>query len=205
MGSAWNNWFHITGHTSGSWLPGDPRGWRTRHHREHIEGDYKNPPKTGSGDALLARSRALMKHEPVVLDEGSQSICAEVIFASLARHGVEVAILVVDRVHFHVLAKFLLVESQRKPTDLDPWACARNPPVAQIRQIVGTAKKDASRELSEREIAPRGPTWAKRARMQPIDDRSHQVNTYRYIERHPGILKRRDQSAPLSPHKIASD
>jgi hypothetical protein len=32
------------GHTYGTWLPGDPKGFRTRHHREHIEGDYKKPP-----------------------------------------------------------------------------------------------------------------------------------------------------------------
>lgn len=40
----WNDWYHIMCHTYGTWLPGDPRGFRTRHHREHVEGDYKSPP-----------------------------------------------------------------------------------------------------------------------------------------------------------------
>ena len=39
----WNDWYHCTTHTYGSWLRGDRRGWRARHHREHVQGDYKNP------------------------------------------------------------------------------------------------------------------------------------------------------------------
>ena len=40
-------WFHVTAHTYGAWLAGDARGFRTRHHREHVEGDYKHPPPAG--------------------------------------------------------------------------------------------------------------------------------------------------------------
>jgi hypothetical protein len=40
-------WYHIMLTTSGDWLYGDARGFRTRHHREHVEGDYKNPPPPG--------------------------------------------------------------------------------------------------------------------------------------------------------------
>ncbi|HEX3314753.1 MAG TPA: hypothetical protein VHR72_07680 [Gemmataceae bacterium] len=29
--------------TYGSWLPGNPRGFRSRKHRIHSSGDYKNP------------------------------------------------------------------------------------------------------------------------------------------------------------------
>jgi hypothetical protein len=29
-------WYHIIMSTYGSWLYGDARGFRTRHHREHI-------------------------------------------------------------------------------------------------------------------------------------------------------------------------
>src|SRR4029079_6566514 len=43
----WNAWYHVTNHVCGSWVRGDPRGWRSRHHREHVDGDYKNPPPTG--------------------------------------------------------------------------------------------------------------------------------------------------------------
>jgi hypothetical protein len=46
--SAWRDWYHVTGSTYGAWLPGDPRGFRTRHHRQHVEGDYKDPPPRAS-------------------------------------------------------------------------------------------------------------------------------------------------------------
>ena len=54
-------WFHCTTHTYGAWLYGDPRGFRTRHHREHVEGDYKNPPPKGKYDRQYQRSKKLLK------------------------------------------------------------------------------------------------------------------------------------------------
>ena len=59
MHRAWNNWFHCTGGTKGTWLRGDPRGWRARHHREHCEGDYKNPPPPGAHRELYELSKRL--------------------------------------------------------------------------------------------------------------------------------------------------
>ena len=42
----WNFWYHVGSNTKGTWLTGDPRGFRSRHHREHVEGDYRrlSPP-----------------------------------------------------------------------------------------------------------------------------------------------------------------
>ena len=39
MPRPWNNWFHCMTSAYGQWLPGDPKGWRERNHRKHIEGD----------------------------------------------------------------------------------------------------------------------------------------------------------------------
>jgi len=61
----WNNWYHVTVHVYGSWLRGDPRGWRARHHREHVDGDYKHPSPKGKYDNLYELSKALMKRDPV--------------------------------------------------------------------------------------------------------------------------------------------
>jgi hypothetical protein len=36
-------WYHIIETTYGAWLYGDQRGFRTRHHREHVDGDDKRP------------------------------------------------------------------------------------------------------------------------------------------------------------------
>ena len=62
----WNNWYHCMGNTHGTWLPGDPRGFRTRHHKEHVEGDYKNPP-VENYEQRLRKSKELMKRDPVYL------------------------------------------------------------------------------------------------------------------------------------------
>ena len=55
---AWNGWYHVNGNTYGTWLPGDERGWRSRHHKVHVNGDYKNPPPPGAHDAHLEIGRA---------------------------------------------------------------------------------------------------------------------------------------------------
>jgi len=117
---------------------------------------------------------------PVELTESQRVVVAGALLESLIRHSVLVAILCVDSHHAHVLAKF----PPGKPTD--PWASARlrNPAIARIRHVVGIAKKDAARTLSDRGPAPVGGIWATRSRCQPVADRAHQVSVYRYIERH---------------------
>jgi hypothetical protein len=67
-------WFHLTTHTYGVWLYGDPRGFRTRHHREHIEGDYKNPPPPGKYADKLQRSKESLKQDPVKLNAEFRAI-----------------------------------------------------------------------------------------------------------------------------------
>lgn len=103
---AWNGWYHVNGNTYGTWLRGDSRGWRARHHREHVDGDYKDPPPAGTYDRLLARSRWLMTREPVHLSGAARKLACRVMVESLRRDGVEVIALCVDDHHFHLLARF---------------------------------------------------------------------------------------------------
>jgi hypothetical protein len=63
----WNDWYHCMGSTYGTWLPGDARGFRTRHHREHIEGDYRNPPPKGMYEARHQQSKDVMQRDVVYL------------------------------------------------------------------------------------------------------------------------------------------
>ena len=62
-------WHHCIATTYGAWLPGDDFGFRTRHHREHVEGDYRNPPPPGAHQQLLSRSRRLLKQPAVSIPE----------------------------------------------------------------------------------------------------------------------------------------
>ncbi len=40
---AWRNWYHVSCNTYGTWLPGDPRGWRERKHKKHVDGEQVRP------------------------------------------------------------------------------------------------------------------------------------------------------------------
>jgi hypothetical protein len=80
---AWNHWYHCTAHTYGSWLRGDPRGWRARHHREQVVGDYKNPPPRGEYDALFAYSKSLMKRDSIQIAQELRQFVLDAIVARL--------------------------------------------------------------------------------------------------------------------------
>ena len=157
----WNNWYHCNGNTYGTWLRGDPRGFRERHHRSHIEGDYRNPPQKGLHDAKLRMSHSKMKLSAVYLSRDEYEIAGLGMVQNLQRHDVVVLALCLDDHHFHLLARF----PDRRP-----------------RWWIGRAKLHSSRLLVDRGRA--SPIWAKRCRCLPITDRGHQVNTFQYISQH---------------------
>jgi hypothetical protein len=160
----WNFWFHITGSTYGAWLRGDPRGWRTRHHREHVEGDYKNPPRPEDSAPVLARSRVLMREqEPVRLSPAARRLACGVFARALAYHQIDTVAIAICATHYHVLARF---------RDRDP------------RKWIGIAKSRSARHLSEAGLCEPGGVWALRCRCWPIRDRDHQVAAAQYILRH---------------------
>jgi hypothetical protein len=80
-------WFHCITHTYGAWLYGDPRGFRTRHHRENVEGDYKNPPPKGRYDTQHVRSKRLLKQPPVVIPAHMRPVVGEAVRDRLTAHG----------------------------------------------------------------------------------------------------------------------
>ncbi len=102
----WRNWYHCMASTFGHWLPGDPQGFRTRHHREHIEGDYKNPPPPGKHDGRLAHSRRIMKRPPVLLPPEARLEACKRLVEALHHYDVQVIDLCMTATHFHVLARF---------------------------------------------------------------------------------------------------
>jgi hypothetical protein len=151
------------GHTYGTWLPGDRRGFRTRDHREHVEGDYKHPPPEGMYDATYARSRQLMKRDPIYLNVEQRLLIVRLLVESLQRRSFDVAVACVTDVHFHVLARF---------PDHNP------------RHWIGVAKKESSHYAKETHLAPNGGLWAVRSKSLPARSRDHQLNAARYIFDH---------------------
>lgn len=153
----WNNWIHITGSTYGSWLRGDPRGWRSYKHREHVEGDYRNPPPRGMYDAMHARSRSIMTRDGVELSwDARVSACRKMVLALRFHHAV-VQDLCVGAKHFHALV-------QCYPIDVETWKIIRIDGRSQNRDpkhLIGIAKKESARELSREGLALAGGVWAR--------------------------------------------
>lgn len=155
-------WFHITCHTYGAWLHGDQRSFRTRHHREHIVGDYKNPPPPGMYAPRLARSRALLQQEPVRLEPKWWPIIGAAAKDKLIELGTELLVVSLGATHLHFQGKM--------------------PPGPVPRLWVGRAKVHSNFKAKEHGYT--GKLWAVRCKVTPIRDRKHQVNTYFYIRNH---------------------
>jgi REP element-mobilizing transposase RayT len=159
----WNDWYHCMCNSYGTWLRGDSRGWRTRHHREHVEGDYKHPPARGTYEGILKQSMSLLKHAPVHLTREQRKLAMDVIVQTFEFHRMDLIAASLDDHHLHLLARF----PDHKP-----------------RKWVGIAKKNAARALSDRGLVSEGGVWGKRSQCDPIKNRAHQVAVFRYIERH---------------------
>jgi len=157
----WNDWYHCTGNTYGTWLRGDPRGFRERHHRRHVEGDYKNPPPKGTYESLHRYSKHLMKGIAVKLNHDMRDFVCRALVSKLLCDDIEVLVVAMGAQHFHLLARF---------------------PDHESRHWVGRAKKHASHLLKDQKKHPK--LWAVRSRAEPIKNREHQLNTFRYIQRH---------------------
>ena len=154
-------WYHLIATTYGAWLYGDSRGFRTRHHREHVEGDYKNPPPPGKYAEQERRSRESMPQESVVLPVALRPVVGACVLERLRGLGSLVITISVSGQHLHVLAKM---------------------PFGEPRRWLGLAKRHVWFELRDR--AWQGKLWGKRSKAIPVQDRKHQLNTHHYILRH---------------------
>ncbi|MFW6133090.1 MAG: hypothetical protein ACOC8F_04280 [Planctomycetota bacterium] len=103
---AWNGWYHVNGSTYGTWLRGDPRGWRACHHREHVEGDYRNPPPPGTYDELHRRSGELLKRGPIRLTPQQRRAAGRAMVGKLLALDTDTLAVAVGAAHYHILARF---------------------------------------------------------------------------------------------------
>jgi hypothetical protein len=153
-------WYHIVLTAYGNWLPGDSRGFRTRHHRQHVDGDYKRPPQEDYS-RLHAKSAHQMGYSPVQIVSDYRSIVGAALIERFQGLGSYVLIAAVTSTHVHLLIKMPIAESHR-------W--------------IGLAKKHAWFEM--RDAGWNDKLWAKRGKVDRIRDRSHHHNCFAYIVRH---------------------
>lgn len=154
----WEHWYHCNGNTYGTWLPGDPRGWRSHDHKIHVDGDYKSPPPMGSDDGLHKYSQHLMKSKAVILSQYQCQKALIIWVSALEHYQLQIAAIAISSYHWHVLAQF---------------------PDHQPRITIGKVKSWCSKQLDR----PK-PIWAAKCRCQPIADAKHWNNARKYILKH---------------------
>ena len=178
--NAWNGGYHVNVNTFGTWLRGDARGWRARHHREHVDGDYRNPPDPDAHRTQLLNSKRSMKEPPVHLLPEARRLACGVFIETFNQRSIDVVACAINDHHFHALARFRLTDDHRPPA-----AMTRNQPIyALIRHEVGLAKSRSARAISQAGLLPEGGVWAKRFKITAITDRRHQIAVANYIARH---------------------
>jgi hypothetical protein len=159
MSRPWHDWYHCNGNTYATWLRGDARGWRSRHHREHVEGDYKSPPPPGRDEKIRDQSRRLQKKPPVLLAPTQAALAGAVMVRRLRQDSIELLSLAIDDRHFHLVGRF---------------------PDHHPRLAIGRAKQRAAALLIQRFPELSAPIWARRCRCLPIEDRKHQIAAVKY-------------------------
>ncbi|CAN5610580.1 hypothetical protein BH09PLA1_BH09PLA1_24860 [soil metagenome] len=154
--------FHIIINTHSTWLHGDPRGFRSREHRIHSSGDYRNPPPRGEHARLHAHQ---LKHSapPTVLPSNAFAVIGNAIVENLNSRGHMVEAASVNPTHSHQLVCL--------PHDFD-----------QIKVIMGWCKRFATRAARQQFDALRDiEIWAEGETIKPIKDENHHINARDYI------------------------
>lgn len=152
------DWVHAIVTLRGWWLPGDPRGFRSRDHRIHSSGDYRNPPPKGEHTGLYALNRARSTKAPELTPAERESV-AEVFIERLTPAPWSLLALACGAGHLHALFRA---------------------PGTDAARILGQCKRIASYRL-ERNA---GRLWGRGAGIDRIASADHWRAVERYILAH---------------------
>ena len=151
-------WAHVILHTRCSWLHGDGRGFRSRGHRLHSSGDYRNPPPPGEHAGLRRHHRG-RSGPAVVLGPEVRPRVASAAVEKLRDRGCVVLALSVSPSHLHALAS--LPRSHREADEI----------IAAVKQRASHA---AGREVPK-------PLWAQGGCVRDVRDYAHHRNVFFYV------------------------
>lgn len=154
-------WWHIILTTHGAWLHGEPRGFRSRGHRIHSSGDYKNRPPKGEHEGLY-RFHVKRSRHAVLIPKRLYEVVGQRIVDKAEEQGYRLLVLSVAVTHVHALVELP-----------DDYKLAK--------RVAGSWKQASSHAV--RQTLP-GRVWAEGG--VPIDVRSrpHQTHLYQYILDH---------------------
>ena len=151
-------WIHLILHTRNTWLHGDVRGFRSREHRIHSSGDYRNPPPPDEHRNL----RAFMVErsgDSILLGSDGQLAVLDAVRVKLDSLGSESLAIAVAPTHLHGLIS--------APCD----QTLTNKLIAKLKQRLSYVCAES--------IAR--PVWAQGECIKTIRVRQHQVATFVYI------------------------
>lgn len=158
MGTTEPCWRHVIISTRGSWLHGDARGFRSRKHRIHSSGDYRNPPPAGEHAGLFAYQLKRSQAE-VTIPRALRPIIGKALVKAFDEQHHCVFASAVGKTHAHILVEL--------PQSLTA-----------VKRMVGDAKRTSSRAVKQQ--MP-GSVWAAGGAFKVVRDAEHQRNAYRYI------------------------
>ena len=167
---------HVTIHAHGTWLHGDPRGFRSRDHRIHSSGDYKNPPPIGE-HAGLHRFHRERSDPPTYFPTELWPTLGNVLVRYLIDESHRVLIVSVSKTHVHLLVEL--------PT-----------PLEQVKMIIGFAKSRSSRAVKDE--MP-GSIWGEGGDFEPVLSAGHEANAFLYIQDEQGPAWTWTHLDPLPP------
>ena len=150
-------WRHVIINTHGTWLHGDRRGFRIRHHRIHSSGDYRNPPPRGE-HARLHRYQKQKCPNEVTIPRDLRPVVGRSLLQFLQAKGYRVLCVSVGKVHAHAVVEL--------PVDLRT-----------VKRIVGEAKRWASYAVG---ASIPGALWSAGGEFVPVLDREHLKAAYEY-------------------------
>jgi len=151
-------WRLVTINTRNSWLHGDRRGFRSRGHRVHSSGDYRDPPPAGEHAGLRAYHRARAA-SPTRIPHDLKPVVGQALIADLVERGYRVLAVSVCSDHAH-----LVVELPDAPR--------------QIRAVIGEAKRASSRAVKHQ--MP-GSIWSAGCDPRPKTRRWALAGAIRYV------------------------
>jgi hypothetical protein len=155
MPKAGHCWRHSVINTRCSWLHADERGFRSRHHRLHSSGDYRNPPPKSEHAGL----RKWMKEhsgQRIEIPSELRPVIGTTLLQFFREKQVKLLALSVGEIHAHM--QIQLIDN-----------------IVAIRRIIGHAKRESSRSVKKQ--MP-GSVWGAGGEHKRIENRSHHENVF---------------------------
>jgi hypothetical protein len=163
-------WWLLTWRTYGSWLPGDPRGFRTWRRREYVppprEQAESGEPIYNPGDYTerYAAARERLTAPAVCLTLADRRKACSALVAEIGKLQIVPAILAVAESHVHFISQFGELR---------------------IRRVAGRLKAAATIAIKHQN-STEGPVWGTGSHMKSLYAEDDFVSAFRYVEQHEG-------------------